>query len=196
MNDYVMGLDLGKRVDPTAIAVLERIVPSKQFEWSPHSAPRPVDSEDRYAVRHLERIPLGTSYPDVVERVRDLTRRPEVAGRLTLVVDATGGGQVVMDMLRRADLDCPVVEVVVTDGLKAHLKNGVWYVPKVNLVTALQVMVANGLISFGVDVPETRRLVDELAGLRMTKGGGWKDAGHDDLAVAVCLASWRASRFG
>ncbi len=47
MNDYVMGLDLGKRVDPTAIAVLERIVPSKQFEWSPHSAPRPVDSEDR-----------------------------------------------------------------------------------------------------------------------------------------------------
>ena len=41
------------------------------------------------AVRHLERIPLGTTYPDVVARVRDLTRRPEVAGRATLVVDGT-----------------------------------------------------------------------------------------------------------
>ncbi len=43
-------------------------------------------------LRHLERMPLGTPYPEVVERVRELTRNPQLAGRCQLAVDATGVG--------------------------------------------------------------------------------------------------------
>ena len=46
MGHVTIGVDVGQRVDPTAIAVCER-------------------KDDRYIVRHLERLPLGTPYPAV-----------------------------------------------------------------------------------------------------------------------------------
>ena len=56
-----IGLDLGQVHDPTAIAILDRtdfILDRNRvnFAWN-------VDT--RYAVRYLERVPLGTPYPDV-----------------------------------------------------------------------------------------------------------------------------------
>ena len=195
MTYFYFGLDLGQRRDPTAIAVVERTDPVlNRFDPQVYFSLRQADTEPRFAVRHLERIPLGTTYPDVVARVRDLTRRPEVAGRLTLVVDGTGVGRAVVDLLRQADLDCELVEVSITAGAKAHLTKGCWYLPKADLTGALQVMVERGRVSFGPDVPETARLIDELMALRMRPGGGWMDGRPDDLAVALCLACWRAGR--
>lgn len=190
-----MGLDLGQRHDPTAVAVVERWDPApNRFDWNTYLGLQEADPEPRFAVRHLERIALGTPYPDVVARVQDLTRRPEVAGELTLVVDGTGVGRAVVDLLRRAELGCDVVEVSITAGARAHLTKGCWYVPKEDLIGSLQVMVEQGRITLGPDVPETARLVDELMAMRMRAGGGWKDGAHDDLALALCLACWRAGR--
>ena len=53
-------------------------------------------------LRHVERVPLGTPYPEVVERVRELVTHDELAGRCALAVDATGVGAPVVDMLRAA----------------------------------------------------------------------------------------------
>src|SRR5450755_1150127 len=65
-------VDLGQMSDPTAIAVLERWT-EPTGEWSR------VDWEQakskRYAVRWLERVPLGTSYVDVVDRIFSLVRQ-------------------------------------------------------------------------------------------------------------------------
>jgi hypothetical protein len=44
-------------------------------------------------LRYLERVPLGTPYPDIVERVRRTTRAPELDGRCHVAVDATGVGR-------------------------------------------------------------------------------------------------------
>src|ERR1019366_1072788 len=41
-------------------------------------------------LRYLERIALGTPYPEVVERLVQVTRWPELAGRCRLAVDGTG----------------------------------------------------------------------------------------------------------
>ncbi len=51
MVAVTVGIDVGQKVDPTAIAV---------GEWE----------RDRYLVRFLERLPLGTPYPQVAERLR------------------------------------------------------------------------------------------------------------------------------
>src|SRR5262245_160127 len=82
MNDYIIGLDLGQAQDPTALAVLERPERSEEERgWSP-----------TYAVRHLERFPLGTAYTAIVPAVVKLCTTKELKGS-PLVIDQTGVGR-------------------------------------------------------------------------------------------------------
>ena len=90
---FFLGLDLGQCVDYTAIALLEWV--EQAGEWDPaHFVWRKTTA---LRLRYLERVPLGTPYPEVVERVRWMVQRPEVAGRCEVMVDATGVGQAVGD---------------------------------------------------------------------------------------------------
>ena len=43
-------------------------------------------------VRHAERVPLGTTYRQVVERVRKLLETPEIDGQCEVVGGCDGGG--------------------------------------------------------------------------------------------------------
>ena len=95
-NRYVMGVDLGQASDFTAIAV------------GRFPAAREARSVD---VVYLERLPLGTSYPDVVEYVESLMARPPLLGGADLVVDATGVGRPVVDLLRERHLKVEAVTI-------------------------------------------------------------------------------------
>ena len=57
-----------------------------------------------YTVRHLERLAIGTSYLDVAARVARPTRDIRGTNKCELVVDATGIGSPVVDVLREAAL--------------------------------------------------------------------------------------------
>ena len=73
-------------------------------------------------IRHLERIPLRTPYPDVVARVRAVTQQYQ--GRhLQVVMDATGVGAV-RDMLAQASLGVPLIAVTITGG--ERVTNACW----------------------------------------------------------------------
>jgi hypothetical protein len=61
---------------------------------------------------HVERIRLGTPYPDVVERAGELR------GQCCLMVDATGVGRPVVNMLRRARVECPIYPATITAGVQ------------------------------------------------------------------------------
>ena len=74
---YFVGLDLRQRQDFTAVAVVER------KEWL---------AGKRLALRHLERMPLGTAYTKAVERVCKIMGHLEIQAGGRLVVDATGVG--------------------------------------------------------------------------------------------------------
>src|ERR1035441_9262624 len=93
---YFAGLDLGQSQDYTALGVIER---------REGSALR---------LRYLERMPLGTPYTEVVERVRRAMRSRSLAGERHLAVDATGLGGVGGELLQQADLGCRVWPVVIT----------------------------------------------------------------------------------
>jgi hypothetical protein len=59
-----------------------------------------------FHVRHLERPPLETPYPDIVTRMGALVRSaPLVHARTALVVDATGVVRPVVDLFRQAKLN-------------------------------------------------------------------------------------------
>jgi hypothetical protein len=196
-NIYV-GLDLGQKGDYTAIAVVE--------EWEEAvGGVDPVTFEARKArwldVRYLERIPLGTSYPEIVERVCELVRSPELKRKCTLLVDATGVGVPVVDLLRRAALECCMVPVTITGGEHAARGPDGWRVPKRDLVTAVQVALELGELRLPAEMPLGRALVTELMDMRVKISdsgrdtyGAFRNGSHDDLVLALGLACWRAGR--
>src|SRR5262245_12481280 len=117
---YFAGLDLGQPHEFTALAVVER-------------ADLPGE-EPTFAVRHLERFPLGTPYGEVFRRVAELFATP-VLTKATLVVDQTGVGQAVIDLLKQAKVKAELRRVAVTAGhLAQRDEAGGWLVPKKDLI--------------------------------------------------------------
>src|SRR5438874_2207334 len=124
---FYVGLDLGKRLDYSAVAVVERaewVV--KEFDYL-HWMDRGQLQRGKLVVRFLERIQLGTPYTEVVERVvkiiERLRDRHGKGAYRQLVVDATGVGMPVVDMLRAAEPDCELTPVLITSGSDQHLTN-------------------------------------------------------------------------
>ena len=153
----------------------------------------------RYRVTFLERVRLGTPYPDIVDRVRQVARARELAGRCTLVMNATGVGAPVLDLLRRADLGCGIEPVILTGGERESHAGGVWHVPKRDLVSGLQTMLEKRELGLPKRLPAARELGKEIAdmGVKVSDRGrvsygAWKAGEHDDLVVATALACWRA----
>jgi predicted NBD/HSP70 family sugar kinase len=83
----LIGEDFGQRRSPAALCFAE----VETREEATH-----------HLVRHLERLPRGTPYPEVAGRIARITDRvsARTGERPTVHVDATGVGQPVVDLLR------------------------------------------------------------------------------------------------
>jgi hypothetical protein len=168
---YYLGLDLGQRRDFSALAVVEK----EQRELS---------------VVHLERMELGTPYPRVVTRVCEVMRNPKMGGACKLVVDATGVGAPVVDLLRAAGMTARLTAVTITSGERATGQGERWRVPRGDLLAGLEVALEAGELKICRRMKDAERLVRELERMESEGGGGE----HDDLVFAVALAVWRARR--
>ncbi len=173
---YYVGLDLGQKRDFSAIVAVDR-------------------QGTGLVVRYAERMPLGTPYPRVVERVREIVRSSQLLGNCTLSVDATGVGAPVVDMLSAARLGCELNAITITGG-ENGAGNG--RVPKRDLMAEVEVLLESGRLTIG-RLKEGARLVKELKDIRMRVNGagrmrmGAEGSGeHDDLVIALALACWRA----
>jgi hypothetical protein len=189
---FFVGLDLGKKHDPTAVAVVERIDRAWAFQGS---------ELHRLAVRHVERVPLGTPYPRVVERVRQIVQSPTLRGRCALAVDATGVGEPVVDLLRDARLGCDLSAVTITSGEYQHSKGSGWSVPKRDLIAHVQVLLERDELRIARRMPDAGSLVRELLDMQSTtttsgrrRLGADGHGQHDDLVIALALACWRARK--
>jgi hypothetical protein len=195
--EYFIGVDLGQTRDHTAIAVVERTdIRLRERDWVTWEFLR----ETRSYLRHLDRVVLGTSYPDVVRIVCDAVADVERFGPCTLVVDATGVGAPVVDLLREAGLHARVVAVTITgaDGVSRR-PNGDWLVPKRDLVTGLQLMLQQEELRIASGIRAGDVLVKELREMRVKVGvsghenfEAWRSGAHDDLVLATALACWRS----
>jgi hypothetical protein len=166
---FFIGLDLGKRRDHSALVVVERLD-------TPRGYSRPVPAG--LAVRHVERLALGTTYPAVVARVREIARGEELVGRCALAVDATGLGEPVVEMLRAAGLGCEMAAVTITGGEReTQVGREEWNVPKRDLLTGVQVLLERGELRIAGNLKGIGALVRELMDVRLTvrEGGtcGW-----------------------
>jgi hypothetical protein len=201
---FYVGLDLGKSADYTALAVLQTV--RERNEQGEVNA--------FLHLRHLERYPLRTLYPDIADQVAALMRHPNLCpeeydpSRMLysrrapeLVVDNTGVGPAVTDLLKKKRLRFKAITI--TGGDEVHAVGGGRYrVPKRDLVSALEVpfhtgklKVAEGLELWDVlreELLNFRRKVD----LRTAHDSyeHWRETDHDDLVLATALACWWIAR--
>ena len=202
---FFVGVDLGQRRDHTAVAVVER-VPREARAFDPVAWRTNVEAlPDEWVVRHLERMPLGTPYTEVTARIVRLARHERLRGECRLVVDATGVGTPVVDMLRAARPGCAIAPVWITGGQKERFDGAVWHVPKLDLLARLQALLETKRLRVARSLREAGTLVRELVSMRCERRAsgylkvGAEGAGeHDDLALAVALAVWpgRKARAG
>jgi len=216
-NDFILGVDLAQSSDFTAITILERIghdtgktetygVPSP-LNWIPDPPPMPTRAipEKHYQAQYLERLPIGTPYPAQVARIKQLhdeLRRTAQPPPL-LVVDKTGVGAPVVDMLRAAGLS--PAAVTITGGDAVTQDGSDYRVPKRDLVSVVQVLLQSERLKIARALPEAQTLTSELLAFKVSislKGhdsygndaGMWRENPHDDLVLAVALAAWYGER--
>jgi hypothetical protein len=196
---FFIGLDLGQSQDFTAMAIMERTELRGDWDAAMYAHKKMAALELRY----LSRIALGTPYPEVVERVRQVTRSAELRGRCSLMVDATGVGRPVVDLLRAADLDpdCWMLPAIITAGHRETQSDGYYHVPKRDLIVGLQVLLQRGGLRIAAGMRFGGALVEELSQMRVRqteKGheqyGAWREGEHDDLVFAVAMAHWGAKK--
>jgi hypothetical protein len=185
-----IGVDLGQKLDPTAIVVVE-IQPRVPRD---PEVRRRFAGEPHFVVRALQRLELGTPYPAIVRRLSDITTRLEADGRRADIwVDATGLGQPVVDLLQHAGLS---VRPVYLNGSDQFVR-GEW--GRVNLgkcfmVSRLQVLLQTERLHLP-NTAEAAVLVEELLNyeIRINENanaqfGAFRVGVHDDLATALGLA--------
>lgn len=213
MTDYLIGIDLGQTNDYTAICVVQRddtppITEGalNRFMTEGH-APR-ERTEAVYQVRHLERLPLGTPYPEQVERVSQIAATVNALDalrkrdrRARLVVDQTGVGRPVVDMLRKAGHKA-LIGVSIHGGDQSLQDGREWRVPKRELVSVLQVLLQTKRLQVAAALPEANTLTREMLAFKVeisksghdTYGNDWRENPHDDMVLAVALAAWAGER--
>ena len=179
---FYCGLDLGQSKDYTAFCAIER---------------RPGLTAV-YHVRSLKRFRLGTSYPHIVERVRGAVKNPGIDPNL-LLVDNTGVGAPVSDMMRREGL--VFYPIMITGGERVTRNGGHIHVPKRDLVSSLQVLFQTNRLKIAGQLQEAQTLIDELENFRVKISlsghdsyGAWREGSHDDLVLAVAMACWAGEK--
>ena len=187
-SEFFIGLDLGQRRDFSVFTVLERY--SKNLGYDPVYRCNRV--EPRLALRMIDRLPLGTPYPQVVRRARELTHRAHAGGGSpSLIVDATNLGVPVVDALREAGLKGDLVPVTFTSGEHATRSSWGWNVPKHELVVGLKMMFDSGAIDIAAGLRLRAELIAELMQIGHDNRAR---AGHDDIVMSLALAAWHSRR--
>jgi hypothetical protein len=107
-----IGIDIGQQRDPTAIVVVEtserdsgrmRHVDAHTDGAGHHQAYDTPIREAVFEVRSIAALPLGTSYPEVAQRVASVVCHQQIFYRERIVrVDVTGVGRPVFEMIEEA----------------------------------------------------------------------------------------------
>jgi hypothetical protein len=196
-----VGLDLGQAADYSALCVVQR---RRDPAVATRDDPSPLPPPPEYHVRHLQRWRLQTPYPDIVRDVVQLMGNPVLGppGLANLIVDATGVGPPVVDLLLAAGLGKQLVACTITAGNQVSMPApGEVHAPKRDLVSALSVLLQTQRLKIAPALPEAATLTRELESFQVRISaagrdtyGAWREGAHDDLVLAVALAVWAGEK--
>jgi hypothetical protein len=200
---YIVGCDLGQANDYTALSILEKhrevtsTVEQRGFE-------PPTDvttTRNIFHLRHLQRLKLGTSYPDVCNIVGVMLKAlPPAKLAPALVIDKTGVGAPIFDLMQKTGLR--PIAITITGGFdEVRVLSNDWRIPKRNLVSTLAVLLQSGRLKVAPDLAQAETFISELSNFKVKISAAghdsynaWRESIHDDLVLSVALAAWHGER--
>ena len=183
---YFLGLALGHRQqDYSALTIIER---------------QGINNDAPLVLRYLHRFPLSTSYPAIVSEVSSLLSRPPLSPDTWLAVDQSDVGTAVLQLFREGGLRARVQAIHITGGTTESKDGNIWYVPKLELVSVIQVGLQTGRLKIASHLPEASNLVRELQDFSLTPAEvenniyAGREGKSADLVLSVAMALWVAER--
>lgn len=207
----IVSVDLGMGPDPTSVVVIEgktweylgtrEVYEPGWMTFQPFfRAPDGTESESCpplvFHLRHLERMPPGSSYARVVARVEEISRS---LARPDLVIDATGVGQAAIELFKAARLGPTVVTITAGDEVTEQWP--CFRVPKRDVISTAQVLLQTERLKIARDLPNAQLLLRELQSFRMnvdlkrtSDSLAWREGANDDLVLALAVGLWLGER--
>ncbi len=193
---WIISADLGQTNDYTAITMIQ--IPPMSVD------PRTGDVAYELHVRHMERLALGTPYPEQVRHIGRLCRHPKITmahkQNPALVVDATGVGRPICDLFREAGLNPCAITITGGKVITKDTNQFGYNVPKRDLITNLLRMLQTKKLKVARNLPTARLLIQELLTLKLkitAKGNDtyehWRQSDKDDLALSLAIGVWFAT---
>src|SRR5580704_3887770 len=152
---------------------------------------------DIFEIGTIKRLPLETSYTNVVAIVHALLLRCPAATEL--VIDATGVGRPLADMFKWHGVTpwC----VTATAGIEQTIDTAARTanVPKLTLISRIQSLLFEGRLKVHDQIEEAPAFLAELRDFRVEFTGSGhmtynaKAGKHDDMVAAAAVAAWRLS---
>ena len=187
-REYFIGLDIGQIRDYTAIAIAgRRYVGDKDHGWI-----------SLYDIVYLERMPLGTAYPKVIDHVANMFEDPRLRlNTVHFIMDATGVGVPIKQQFNTRGL-YPRAVWITGGSTESVNENGLLNIPKIDIVSSLIVVFQARRIKMASSLRFADVFRDELHSFSyktnpMTGARTYEAATeriHDDLVTAVGLITW------
>jgi hypothetical protein len=200
VSRWITGVDLGKSIDSTAIAILHHTI-TPTDEWLPDAKARAWRQEavQRFDLVHLQRLALGTNYVVQARMIGEmLQREPLKSANADLVVDQSGVGAGVVDLMETTGLR--PVRVQITAGTEVTQHEGrIWRVAKTALISNLEAAMHSGELHVAASLAEAANLREELRDFQrhVTASGAntWsaRAGAHDDIVLATSYCVWWAT---
>jgi hypothetical protein len=203
---FLLAADLGQSPYPSALAILEEkllvLEKGNINRLNEQLAARAqIKVASKLECRWLERIPLGTPYPKVLDRCQAWLKTPELVEESVFLLDYTGVGHPVYDFAQERGM--APIGINIHGGRELVETPAGYNVPKRDLVSILLAMFQSGRLEISDKLPFAQILRDELINFRMkispqgkTSYEAWREGEHDDLVLALAIACWYAHHTG
>lgn len=202
MNHF-FSVDLGNIHDYTALSILRREPagkPKNALPDTPEYAIEKPSYRSVYKLVWLERLPLGMDYPRIVERIAGMMKHRDLDRNCQLLVDATGVGLPIVQMMRNANL--APIGISITGGsvvTRNEAASG-YNVPKGDLVSAMNLVFQSRRIRIPSNLPLKQEFMKELERfeIQIKKNATTYESAvasvHDDLVLSVAMGCWYAEK--
>jgi hypothetical protein len=202
--NYLVGVDFGQLGDYSPITVIQCTEEIRRRPGPAGIEALEADIVPYYDLRWADRPELGTSYPEVRRRVKEVAEREEIRTSYALVVDLTGVGLAVAQEMVRDGL--APIGISITSGRKVNEEDeddGIIRVPKKELITTMLLLIQSGRFKASPKVPFAAMLAAEMENFRMkiNRRGhetfeAWREGDKDDLVLATAIPLWYAEHVG
>jgi hypothetical protein len=199
VDAWVVGVDLGKSVDSTAISIMHHTVKGTD-KWNVNHARQNWTEEavQRFDLVHLQRLPLGMNYVAQARAIGEIMQRePLKSANAKLVVDQSGVGVGVVDLMETHGLR--PIRLQITAGAEETQEWPIHRVAKTILISRLEAAMHSGELHVAAALAEAETLRDELKDFQrhVTASGAntWsaRAGKHDDIVLAVSYGIWWAT---